>query len=71
MYDYSKLRGRILEVCGTRQEFAKRMGLSERTISLKMQQHRAFKQTEIARAMEVLELGAEDVQPYFFTIEVK
>ena len=35
-YEYGKLIGRIIEVCGTRAEFAKQMGLSERTISLKL-----------------------------------
>ena len=33
-YDYSKLSGKIREVFGTNGEFAKAMGLSERTVSL-------------------------------------
>ena len=35
-YDYSKLAGRIVEKFGTQYNFAIAMGLSERTISLKM-----------------------------------
>ena len=35
-YDYSKLNGRIVEKCGTQANFAEMMGLSERTISLKL-----------------------------------
>ena len=35
-YDYAKLNGRIIEKCGTQAVFAERMGLSERTVSLKL-----------------------------------
>lgn len=35
-YNYAKLLGRIVEVVGTQGKFANRMGLSERTISRKL-----------------------------------
>lgn len=35
-YDYSKLYGAIAEKCGTRAVFAQKMGLSERSMSLKL-----------------------------------
>jgi len=69
MYDYSKLNGRIVEVCGNQGEFAKRMGLSERTISLKMQQKNSFKQSDIEKAINVLKLSAEDISLYFFSLK--
>lgn len=35
-FNYNKLSGKIVEVFGTRYNFAKAMGWSERTLSLKM-----------------------------------
>ena len=51
-YDYAKLNGRIIEKCGTQAVFAERMGLSERTISMKLNNKIAFKQPEIQKAFE-------------------
>ena len=69
-YEYSKLNGRIVEICGTRAEFAKRMGLSERTVSLKLNNKVSWKQPEIIKAIQVLELDEADIQEYFFTLKV-
>ena len=71
MYDYSKLRGRIVEVCGTRAVFAKRMGLSERSISCKLNNKIQFNQHEIERAIDVLGLDDDDIQTYFFAKQVQ
>ncbi|MGN0532996.1 MAG: DUF739 family protein [Eubacterium sp.] len=71
MYDYSKLRGRIVEKCGTIAEFAKRMDLSERTVSLKLNQKRGFKDKDIEKAITVLDINRNDILPYFFTQKVQ
>ena len=70
-YNYSKLNGRIVEICGSSKEFAKKMGLSERTISLKLNNNVPFKQTDIEKAKEVLNLCDNDIQSYFFTKTVQ
>ena len=70
-FNYDKLKGRIVEICGTRGEFAKRMGLSEKTISLKLSGQIPWKQPEIVKAIETLELDSSDIQTYFFTLEVQ
>lgn len=70
-YDYAKLNGRIIEKCGTQAVFAERMGLSERTISMKLNNKIAFKQPEIQKALDVLELTDNDIQVYFFTMKVQ
>ncbi len=70
-YNYSKLNGKIVEVCGTQSVFAKKMGLSERSISLKLNNKMAWKQTEIQRALEILGCSPEQVQIYFFTLQVQ
>ena len=51
--DYSKLNGRIVEKCGTQAVFADRMGLSERTVSLKLNNKVAWKQPEMQKAAEI------------------
>ena len=71
MYDYKKLNGKIIEVCGTQAVFAEKMGLSERTISLKLNNKISWKQTEIQKAIGILGLSDEDIQTYFFTIKVQ
>lgn len=69
-WDYSKLKGRIVEVCGTRSNFAKLMESTERTISLKLNGKRGFTQKEIKKALYVLDLTNEDITTYFFTEKV-
>ena len=69
--NYSKLKGRIVEKCGTQSNFAQKMCLSERTISLKLSGKVPFKQPEILKALEVLDLSDEDIQAYFFVVEVQ
>lgn len=71
VYDYAKLNGKIVEKCGTQAVFAERMGLSERTISLKLNSKVAFKQPEIQKALPILGLTESDIQAYFFTLKVQ
>lgn len=70
-YNYSKLNGRIVEVCGTQLAFAEKMGLSERTVSMKLNNKIAWKQTEIQKAIGILQLTPDDIQSYFFTLKVQ
>lgn len=66
-FDYSKLRGRIVEKCGTQAAFATEIGISDVAISTKLNGHTYFKQTEIAKAINVLDIAPGDVTSYFFT----
>ncbi len=70
-YDYRKLNGKIVEVCGTQAVFAKKIGLSERSVSLKLNNKVAFKQDEIQASLAALQLEPSDVSTYFFTPEVQ
>lgn len=70
-YDYAKLNGRIIEKCGSQSVFAKQMNLSERTVSQKLNNKIAWKQSEIQRAIVVLGLEVEEIPLYFFTIKVQ
>lgn len=65
-YNYSKLLGRIKEKCGGQIEFARKMGISERTVSLKLNNKIPWKQTEISKASEILDFSTAEIQSYFF-----
>lgn len=66
VFNYSKLKGKIIEVCGTQTTFAKLMSLSERTISLKLNNRVFWKQNEIQRACNILKISIDEVDDYFF-----
>lgn len=70
-YDYSKLLGRIIEKYGTQTKFAGAMGLSERSLSLKLNGKVGFKQNEIVKACSLLEIAEIDIPEYFFTLKVQ
>lgn len=64
-YKGAKLRGRIVEVFGTLANFADAMGLSARTISLKLAGHIDWKGSEIALACKLLHIDQGEMGPYF------
>lgn len=70
-YDYSKLLGRIVEKYGSQSKFSGAFGMSERSLSLKLTGQRAFKQPEITKACELLEIEGSDIPAYFFTLKVQ
>lgn len=70
-FNYRKLRGRIVEKYGSQMEFAKAMGWSERTLSKKINGKIPWKQTDICSAIKLLGLSQDDIQAYFFDMEVQ
>lgn len=70
-FDYSKLSGLINEKCKTRANFAKQMGLSENSLSLKMNGKRPWKQKDICKACSILEIDQNEIATYFFTSKVQ
>ena len=70
-YDYSKLLGRIVEKVGTQGKFAMEIGLSERSVSLKLNGRIGWKQEEIEKACNILDLQPKDIAQYFFTRDVQ
>lgn len=71
VYDFSKLSGRIVEKYGKQAAFAVALGISERSLSLKLNNERYFKPNEISRAIELLDLLPTDIPDYFFTVVVQ
>lgn len=66
-YDYRKLRGRIKEKYGTQSEFSKKIGLSEVSVSNKLNNIVDWGQEEIENIIIALEIPYTDIQTYFFT----
>ena len=67
-YNYSKLLGRIVEKVGTQANFASKMGLSERSVSLKLNGKVGWKQSEIVNACRILCIKDEEIPTYFFAL---
>lgn len=67
-YNYSKLLGRIVELVGTQSKFAETIGLSERSVSMKLNGKVGWKQAEIAKACEVLRIAPDEIPSYFFAL---
>lgn len=65
IFQYNKLKGKIKECFGTQRKFAEALGVSERTLSLKLNNKIYFSQEEIEKASELLNIN--DVKLYFFT----
>ncbi len=70
-FDYSKLSGLIEEKYHTRAVFANEIGMSERSLLLKMTGKIQWKQNEILKACDTLGIADNDISLYFFTIKVQ
>lgn len=69
-FSYSKLRGRIIEKYGSQGNFADAFGISENSLSLKMNNKSRFTSDDIIKMTEMLDISKDEVGEYFFTIEV-
>lgn len=65
-YDYSKLLGRIKEKSKSNAVFSTKLGIAERTLSLKLNNKVDFKQNEIKKSCEILDIPDEQIGIYFF-----
>lgn len=69
-YDYSSLNGKIVEKYGTQYNFAIAMKMSERSLSLKLNNKVSWKDTDIEKASNLLDIPLEDMHKYFFEHKV-
>ena len=65
-YDYSKLKGRIIEKYDSQRSFAEAIGKTQTTKSFKIYGKASWNQDEIVKAIEVLGLSKDDIVEYFF-----
>lgn len=66
-YTYNKLKGRIVEKYGTRQQFASVLGISTTSLSKKLNGLTGFNQKDICVWCKLLDIPETDVGLYFFT----
>lgn len=69
-YDYSKLRGRIVEKYGSQTKFAKKVNVTRQTINGKLSGRIEFTKNDIMSWSELLEIGSDEIGTYFFTLRV-
>lgn len=69
-FDYSKLRGRIVEKYGSQSAFVEEYGISENSFSKKMNNKVRFTSDDIVKITEMLEIPKDLVGVYFFTPKV-
>ena len=65
--NYSKLRGKIREVFGSNENFAKAMGMDSSSLSAKLNNKSPWKREEIEKACSLLHIPIEEVHLYFFS----
>ena len=70
-FNYSALRGRIVEKYGTTTSFAKAIGMSRSSLSQKLNNKTQWQQDEIETSRVALDLKVSDLTKYFFTKEVQ
>ena len=66
-YDYSHLKGRITERYRNAKNFCAASGISEATISRKLNNRRYFSQNEIKKISELLGITDNEIGIYFFS----
>ena len=70
MYNYSKLRGKIIEIYGSYGAFADVLGVSRQTVSNLLTSKRQFTANTIEIWAEKLDIPVAEIGLYFFTQKV-
>lgn len=65
-FNFNKLKGRIVEVLGTREVFCEKMSMTHTTFYATLNGKRDFNSSEIDRACEVLNIPHDEIPTYFF-----
>ena len=66
VFDYSKLKGRIIEKYGTQYAFVDAMGMSYTTLWKKLNNMVDWSVPEMLKACNLLEIPLEEAYLYFF-----
>lgn len=70
MYDYSKLKGRIIEMYDSFGSFAEAIGISRQAVSNVLNGHTQFTASSIELWRNALDIPASEIGLYFFTLKV-
>ncbi len=71
MFDYDNLKKRITDKFSCDVNFAIKMGFSERTLSIKLNNKVDFKQSEILKACNLLDIPLNEINSYFFKLKTQ
>ena len=66
MYQYNRLKGKIIEKYGTRKAFAKAVGISENSLSLKLNGKTGFSQEDIEKWSSLLDITMDEYPSFYF-----
>lgn len=66
-FDFSKLRGRIVEKFGTCERFAQAMGKSKGWLSVRLNNTVHWRPAEIREAAVLLEIPDDEIPAFFLT----
>jgi hypothetical protein len=69
-FDFSALRGRIVQYYGTIEKFADAIPMGRVTLYLKLRNKRDFTSENIYRIAKLLNIASEEINIYFFTEKV-
>lgn len=70
MFDYQKLKARIMEKFKTQGAFAEAMGMSLPALNQRLNGAIEWKSPEIVKACELLDINLTDAHMYFFVKKV-
>ena len=65
-YNYSKLKGKIKEVCGTQEVFARTIGMAPTTLSQKLNNKAEWSQNEMFQTASILGIERSKLPEFFF-----
>lgn len=65
-YDYSLLLGKMKECNYTQEKLAKSLGISECSVNFSLNNKRNFRQDEIMKITELLNIPKTKIEEYFF-----
>jgi transcriptional regulator with XRE-family HTH domain len=71
IYDYSILKGKIVEKIGSRRELAEKLGINETTLSNKLNNKTDFSREEMKKICKILDEPLIKIIEYFFTETVR
>lgn len=68
IFDYSKLQGRIREVCGSQGKMAQELGMSRTALNQKINNASDFTSREMLSISNYLHINFADIPAYFFKV---
>lgn len=68
MFNYNLLNNRIAQVCGSQQEFARRLGISFEELQERLISESGLYTDDIKKGISILSIPINEAEIYFFSI---